>query len=206
MTLNKLRYGAINNKKIILFLLGLCIIGIIGGSLFMTIISKSDQTMVKEYMANFMKNMSSIDYKSSIINSTLTNLLFIISIWLLGISVIGIPIIVFMYFSKLFTLGFSLSSFIITYKTKGLLLALIYLFPSQILSIAIYTLITLYAIKISNNLIYSVFNKREVRFRPIINKYIYILIICLIASLICVVYDNLVLPIIFKRLIVILKI
>ena len=160
MTLNKLRYGAINNKKIIMFLLGLCIIGIVGGSLFITIISKNDQKLIIDYINNFITNINKINLKDAIINSLFTNMLYIISVWLLGISVIGIPIVIFMYFSKIFTLGFSISAFIITYKLKGLVLALLYVFPTQILNIGIYTLITLYSIKISNNLIYLVLNKK----------------------------------------------
>ncbi len=206
MTLNKLKYGAINNKKIIMFLLGLCIIGIIGGSLFITIVSKSDQKLIVEYMNNFIININKINLKDAIINSLFTNILYIISVWLLGISVIGIPIIIFMYFSKIFTLGFSISAFIITYKFKGLILALLYVFPTQILNIGIYTLITLYSIKISNNLIYSVFNKKEVNMKKIINKYIYILAICLIVSIISLLYENIVLPIVLKKMITLLNI
>lgn len=206
MTLDKLKYGAINNKKIILFLLGLSIVGVICGSLFMTIISKTDQTMVKNYMMEYMVNLNHINFKNVLFNSLITNLFFIISIWLLGISVIGVPIIVFMYFSKIFTLGFSISSFILTYKFKGLLISLIYIFPIQILNIGLYTLITLYAIKISSNLIYSIFNKKEVNFKSIINKYIKILMICIIACLISVLYENTVLPFLLNKLILLLKI
>lgn len=206
MTLDKLKYGAINNKKVILFLLGLSIVGIIGGSLFITIISKSDQTMVKDYMVEYMTNLNRIDLKNVLINSLITNLFFIISIWLLGISVIGVPIILFMYFSKIFTLGFSISSFILTYKLKGLVISLIYLFPIQILNIATYTLITLYAIKISSNLIYSIFNKKEVNFKRIINKYIKILVICIIVCLISVLYENTILPFLLNKVILLLKI
>ena len=206
MILNKLQYGAINNKKIISFLLGIGIIGIIGGSIFITILSKSDQAMVNDYVKNFIKNIDNIDYISYIINSLLTHLIFIISIWVLGISIIGIPIIIFMYFSKLFTLGFSLSSFILVYKTKGLLMIIIYFIPHQLLNIGIYTLITLYAIKISNNLIYSIFNKKEVRFKKIMNKYIYILVVCLIGIIISVLYENIIMPILLNKLAFFLKI
>ena len=153
MIINKLKYGAINNKKIIYYLIGLSLIGIIGGSLFITILSKHDQSLIKEYMNNFIASINKFNIKSINITSILTNIFFIITIWLLGISVIGIPIILFMYFSKFFTLGFSISSFILTYKLKGTLIALVYIFPVQIINMIIYSLITLYAIKISNNLI-----------------------------------------------------
>ena len=206
MTLNKLKYGAINNKKIIMFLLGLCVIGIISGSIFITLIKSSDKTSIINYINDFISNIGKIDIKNSLINSLLANIIYTLIIWLLGISVIGIPIILFMYFSKLFILGFTISSFILTYKLKGLLLAFIYVFPTQVINILIYTLISLYAIKISNNLIYTTFNKKDTNFKKITNKYIKILIICLICILLNSLYESIILPFILNKVILLLKI
>lgn len=204
--LHKLKYGAINNKKIIMFLLGLCVIGIISGSIFITLIKSSDKTSIINYINDFISNIGKIDIKNALINSLLANIIFTLIIWLLGISVIGIPIILFMYFSKLFILGFTISSFILTYKLKGLLFAFLYVFPTQVINILIYTLISLYAIKISNNLIYTTFNKKDTNFKKITNKYIKILIICLICILLNSLYESVILPFILNKVILLLKI
>ena len=198
--INKLRYGAINNKKIIVFLLGLSIIGILCGTIFITILSKSDHELVKNYMVNYLKNINSIDIYHFFKSNLLTTLLCTFFIWLLGISAIGIPIIILIYFSKLFILGFSISSFIISYKTKGLLLALIYIFPNQIIFVLMYTLLCLYGIKISNNFIYNLFNKKSINQSIIMKKYLRILVFCLIIGTICTIYDSYILPIIFKKI------
>jgi stage II sporulation protein M len=207
MILNKLKYGTINNKKYLLFLVGLAIIGLISGSIFTTILSSSDKNLVKEYMTNFINNTSinEIDYLNTLINSCITNFGFIIAIWLLGISVIGVPIILFLYFFKIFILGFSISSFILTYKIKGLILAFIYIFPYQIISLFIYTLITLYALKISANLIYSIFGKKEVNYKKIINRYLFILLICIGVIIFSILYETFVIPFLFNKIAFLVK-
>ena len=103
MILDKLKYGAINNKKILLSLGIFFVIAIVMGTLFLTILSKSDQNIVINYMNDYMSNISNnkIIYSETIRNSLISNLGYVILIWLLGISVIGLPIILFMFFSKI---------------------------------------------------------------------------------------------------------
>ena len=98
--LDKLKLRFNSNKKFILFLLGISLIGFISGSLFITIISKSDQILVKDYIESFINNIQNnkLDYGDTLKNTLLSNLTFIIVIWILGISVIGIPINIFYYF------------------------------------------------------------------------------------------------------------
>lgn len=202
MILNKLKYGTINNKKYLFFLGGLAIIGLILGSFFTTILSETDKNLVKEYIISFIDNTSSnkIDYIDTLINSSITNFGFIIIIWLLGISIIGLPIIVFLYFSKVFILGFSVSSFILTYKLKGLILSFIYIFPYQVVSILIFTLVTLYSLKISANLIYSIFGKKDVNYKKIMNKYLFILLICIGGIVFSILYETFIIPFLFQKI------
>ena len=203
--LTKLKYGAINNKKIIIFLFGLSLIGIISGSLFITTISSNDKVEVVEYIKGFIKNIKDFNIKSSIMSLLISNIGFIILIWLLGISIIGIPIILFMFFTKIFIIGFTISSFILSYKTKGVLLAIIYVLPLQIINILIYTLITLYAIKISNNLIYCIFNKNT-NYKLIPNKYVKILLISVVTIFINIIYESILFPFLLNKITVLLKI
>lgn len=205
--MDKLKYRTINNKKIIFFLLVLGLIGLITGSFFTTILSSSDQGLVKEYIQNFMTNIASkeLNYFSSLNNSLLGGLGYMLVIWLLGISVIGIPIVLFMYFSKFFILGFSISSFILTYKFKGMLLAFFYIFPEHIISLILYLLITLYSVKMSFNLIYSVFKKKEINLKIFISKYLIVLLVAIIGISICSLYETFIVPFILNKLSFLIK-
>ena len=150
---DKLKSIFIINKQIVIFLLGLSIIAIIAGALYITILNKTDQTLIQNSINEFFNNIKTnkLNFGLSLKNAILTNIGFIVLIWLLGISVIGIPIIIFLFFSKVFTLGFSISSIIFNYKLKGTLLSFLYVFPHHIINIYIYINILCYFIIIKNN-------------------------------------------------------
>ena len=203
--LNKLKYGAINNKKIIFFLLTLCIIGIISSSILITIISKSEKATIIDYIKNYITSLNKINIQSMLLESLINELIPILFVWIIGISIIGVPIILFIYFYKMFILGFTISSFILTYNVKGLGIAILYIFPSKIISILVYTLICLYAIKISNNLIYTLFNKKDTN-NKIIKKYLKILMISIIIILFNIIYESTLLPLFLNKIASFLKI
>lgn len=201
--MDKLKTKTTSNKKIIVFLVGLFLIGLIAGSIFITIISKSDQALVKEYIKEFVNkaDKNKLNYLEALKNASLSNGLFIVIVWLLGFSIIGIPIVIFMYFSKAFILGFSLSSFILQYKFKGLLLALIYFFPHHVVNILAYTLIMIYSLKISFILINSIIKKKTISFKAIMNRYLIVFAVSIGMVIVASLYECFVVPFLIKNLI-----
>lgn len=201
--MDKLKNKTTSNKKIIIFLVGLFLIGLIAGSIFITIISKSDQALVKEYIKEFVNkaDKNKLNYLEALKNASLSNGLFIVIVWLLGFSIIGIPIVIFMYFSKAFILGFSLSSFILQYKFKGLLLALIYFFPHHVVNILAYTLILIYSLKISFILINSIIKKKTISFKAIMNRYLIVFAVSIGMVIVASLYECFVVPFLIRNLI-----
>ena len=134
--MDKLKIKVKLDKKILLFLLILLIIGITVGSIFVTILNQSDKSLVNEHLNDFLNSVegNKLDFSLALKNNLVSNILYVLIIWLLGISVIGLPIIIFMFFSKTFILGFSVGAIISTFKTKGILFSLIYTFPGQVIS------------------------------------------------------------------------
>ena len=201
--MDKLKKKTTSNKKIIVFLVGLFLIGLIAGSIFITIISKSDQALVKEYIKEFVNkaDKNKLNYLEALKNASLSNGLFIVIVWLLGFSIIGIPIVIFMYFSKAFILGFSLSSFILQYKFKGLLLALIYFFPNHVVNILAYTLILIYSLKISFILVNSIIKKKTISFKAIMNRYLIVFAVSIGMVIVASLYECFVVPFLIRNLI-----
>ncbi len=201
--MDKLKNKTTSNKKIIVFLVGLFLIGLIAGSIFITIISKSDQALVKEYIKEFVNkaDKNKLNYLEALKNASLSNGLFIVIVWLLGFSIIGIPIVIFMYFSKAFILGFSLSSFILRYKFKGLLLALIYFFPHHVVNILAYTLILIYSLKISFILVNSIIKKKTISFKAIMNRYLIVFAVSIGMVIVASLYECFVVPFLIRNLI-----
>jgi stage II sporulation protein M len=205
--LDKLKEMLKLNKKMLVFLLGLSIIAIATGAIFVTILSKTDQELVKDYIAKFLTNIDSnkLDYLAAFKNSFISNLIFIISIWLLGISVVGIPIMLFMYFTKAFIIGFSISNIILNYKLKGCLLSLAYIFPHQIINLFIYILLIIYAFAFSLRIIDAIFKKKTIDFKFIVNKYLIVLAICMLGILLTTLIEVFVTPVIIKTILPLIK-
>lgn len=204
--MDKVKNRKQNEQKLLLFLIGLALIGVIFGSLFIIFISKTDRNIVTDYITKYMNGFyDKINYlevfKISLYRNNFTNIL----IWLLGISVIGIPIIIFLLFYKFFILGFQLASFILTYKFKGLIISILYFIPLEIVNYFILILISFFSFKMSFNIIYSVFKKKNLNLKRFINKYIYLLAFCIVGELICSLYETFIIPLIFNHLSFLIK-
>lgn len=195
------------NKKTLLFFTILLIIGIIAGSIFMAILSETDKKLVTDYFNNYISNIENnkLNYLESIKNGLFNNLLYIIIIWILGISIIGIPIVTIMFFIKSFTLGFSIASIVFNYKLKGCLLNFINIFPHQMIYFLIYMLITTYSIFFSLKMINSIINKKNMDFKIMMNKYVRILIISVIAITIGIIIETFITPLLIKIIIPLIK-
>ena len=139
LKMDKLKLSIKRNKKLLVFLSVLGIIGIAAGSIFNIMLNETDKSLVSSYITNFFDNIANntLDNVSALKNGFINEISYVLIIWLLGISVIGIPIILFMYFSKFFILGFSISSIISNYGFKGCLLTFGYIFPHKIISIIV---------------------------------------------------------------------
>lgn len=205
--MEKLKENVKMNKKIVVFLVGLAIIGIILGAFFTVILKGADKTLVKDYMADFMKNVASgkFEYMKSFINECMNTAFFLGSIWILGISVIGVPIILLMYFSKAFVLGFSIASFILQMKAKGCLFAFVYLVPHSIVLFIVYIVLMNYSITLSCKLGSSFLKKKSLDFKGIMQKYVFILGICLLVAILMHVYEIFAVPRIMQFLLHVIK-
>lgn len=190
-----------NNQKLILILLGITIIGVITGSVFMTFITDDDKTLSAEYLKSFFDNITNnkLDYITTFKNNFLSSFIYITIIFLLGISVIGIPIALIMYFAKSFTLGFTLTTIILNYNLKGILYSIIYIFPSYIIKLILFTILVMYAIKVSSYLIYAIFNRLEINFKEIMNKYFKVFVVCFIGIVITAILDTYLTPFLLEK-------
>lgn len=205
--LDKLKRNIIVNKKMIVFFGTLIITGIVAGSLFGIIIKGNDKSLVSEYINTFFNNINNngINYVTSFINSIISNSIFILIIWILGISIIGCPITIFMYFSKAFSLGFTIASLIVNYNIKGVLYAIIYIIPSQIFFILGYTLLMIYSVSLSLKLCISIIKKKSIDFKYIMNRYLIVLLITCILIVIGSIFESFVMPYLLKFILSILK-
>lgn len=183
----KAKKNITSQKKKYLFLMVITLIGIISGILFIYFISKTDKSFVFNELESFLNNIkeNNLNYSSSLLNSILSNFLYFLIFWILGISIIGIPIIIFLLFLKGFIFGFSISSMISKFGIKGIFLSFGYHFPHNFIMLILYILISFYAISFSIRLFRILFLKENINLAPYFKRYNKVLVICILCSIIC---------------------
>ena len=184
------------NKKLYLFLAILFVIAIISGSIFSITLNEIDNDLVTTYLENYLNLVKDkkIIFKESFINYFFSNSIINLIIWLLGFSVIGIPVIIFLFFYKCFIIGFATSSIILRYKSKGIILGVAYVCPHHIISILILMMLSIYALTLSINIIKAILKRKEITFKEITTRYSIILLLTFVINLLLGVYEAYLLP------------
>ena len=95
--LDMLKNKIIYNKKTMLFLVIIVIIGILTGSFFSVILNQNDKQLVIDNITNYIENINKINNLEILKNTLLINILVIFGIWILGISVIGLFIVIILF-------------------------------------------------------------------------------------------------------------
>ena len=187
------------NKKVFVFLLCVVILGILFGSILPIFLSSDDKRLVSEYLFSLVLNIKGeFDSLFFLKNGLLCEGLFFLIIWLLGVSIIGVPIILFLFFYKCFVIGFSISSIIINYGFKGILFSFIYIFPHYVISIFSYIILTSYSLIFSIKLLFFILKKIDFNIRLSFRKYLYVFLFGFFIVFICIVYEAFVNPYVLR--------
>lgn len=171
-------------NKLVTLLIIIMIISIILGILFPAIITKEDKSLIIDSVKTFISGIkqNNINYLSGILQSISNNSLVTILVWILGISIIGIPLILLIIFFKGFLVGFSFTSILITYGISGIIKAIIYTLPNIGNLLATF-LLGYYAITFSIMIFKNIFKKENRNWQPIVKRYIKIGLFFLIFSI-----------------------
>lgn len=192
------------NKKVNLFVIFIVILGIISGSLFLMVLNENDKSEVINEISTFMTNINTnnINNLNSFKNSLIEGMILIILSWILGMSIIGVIFNIFFIYMKSFIIGFSISSFILVYKYKGILSSLIYVIPSQLINILIILILGVYTLLFSKYLFKMIFLKdKTVNLGKFFKKYVLVFGICIILCLVSSLCEAYLLPSLLKVII-----
>ena len=179
-------FRKIMSRKLLSIISIISIICFILGFLFISVLSIDNKLLITSSVTSFFNEIynKEIMYNDILIKSLSSNLLLNIFIWLLGISIIGIPIVIFILGIKVFVCSFTFTSIIYTYKFNGILKAIIYIFP-HLINLFLMFILVYYSISFSITLFNYLFRKKECNRMVLVKRYIKILgisIICLMVS------------------------
>ena len=185
------------DKSIYLSLLIALIISFIFGMFFITILSSTDKVTLKEYITNFFTSIKQgkiISLYKTLINNNLGILITSI----LAFSVVLFPLVIVIIFYKGFTLAFTIISLIYTFKIKGIILAIVYVFPSLIFNLVFYFIMCYYSFKLSLILFNKAINKDTTNINKFLKKYLVIILVCIAFVSLFSLYDTYLLPSLIK--------
>ncbi|WLR43811.1 stage II sporulation protein M [Bacillus carboniphilus] len=148
--------------SIYLFVFVLLIMGVIFGAIIVNSMSISSREDLFSYLERFFGQIQSGQtaqgadlFKQSFID----NIKFIGLIWLLGISIIGLPIILIMLFLKGIVVGFTVGFLVNQMGWNGFLLSFVAVFPQNLLLIPLFLVTSVLAISFSLNVLKQLFTK-----------------------------------------------
>ncbi len=193
----------IPNTRTNIIAFSIFIIGIITGSIFLMVINANDKNLVIEHITKFFSsiNSSNYNYLNSLKNMFSINFFYVIVIWTLGLSILGILVNIFLTYLKGFIIGFTTSSLIITYGFKSIVAVILYIIPHTLINSLVIIILTIYSITFSRYLLIQIFQKKDMKTKNFIKKYLIILLIAVMLTLVSSISEVYLFPLLLKLII-----
>lgn len=173
------------HMTVYLFMIILFLTGVIFGALLvnsMSFIQKQDLLFYLEQFFGHVKDGSLIEKNDIIKSSFLYHVKYLFLLFLLGLSVIGLPVVWILLFLKGLVVGFSVGFFVNQMGLKGFLLASLSIAPQNILIIPVYIIAGSLAMIFSLRLLNKLFSRRVSQ--PIIQPLVrYIIVFSLLMAI-----------------------
>lgn len=189
-------------KNLIIFILVTFLIGLIVGSLFVNFIIKDDKMLLINQVDTYFSNIKVLDKKvfgvSAFISNLINNELQVFIIFALGLSILGISVVILIMFFKGFMLGVTLATFILKFQLLGVLSSLLYVFPCFIIYLMIYIFISFFAVNTSLKFLKAIIKKDNLSFKNFLGKYLLCFLISLVLIIINTLLDAYLTPVLLK--------
>lgn len=162
---NKLLYGI--NKHVqenfwlyVVSLLCICT-GVVLGIYSVRYMGSFEKSDLSSYLQNFSNTLNNqgINSKSVLIETIKNNAVLIIGIWFLGLTMIGIPVILIIDIIKGFTIGFTTSFIVNALGIKGVWMSFLGVLPQNLIYIPCVIFASVLAMEFSVNLLRNKTNR-----------------------------------------------
>lgn len=141
-----------DNIKLYLIVIIILVIGITVGVVFINNINVDGAEEIKNYITDFINQLKQgyhVDTGELLKKSLSDNLILIVTMWLLGSTVVGIPIVLGIVLFRGFCIGYSLSAIIASLGVqKGILFFLTTIFLQNLIFIPVILCMTISCIKL----------------------------------------------------------
>ncbi|MFC5732887.1 stage II sporulation protein M [Cytobacillus gottheilii] len=151
------------HSSIYLFVIVLFFMGVIFGAIVVNSLSFTQKEDLFYYLSQFFGQVSAEEVATSndlFKQSLLHNAKYIGLIWLLGISIIGLPVILVMLFIKGMVVGFTVGFLVNQMAWDGFLLSFVSILPQNLVIIPVFIIAATLAVAFSLKMIKKQFMKR----------------------------------------------
>lgn len=129
-----LRSASKEHMMLYVFVCVLFLVGVVFGSVMVNALTVDQKTELTRYVGNFFQTVNGgleVDHKVSFQQAFSMHVKWIVLIWVLGMSIIGMPIIMLLNFLKGVLVGFTVGYLVQHWQWKGMLFALASVAPQN---------------------------------------------------------------------------
>lgn len=185
---NELTYHLKENTSLYLFIIVLFVMGVIFGSIVVNSLNYDQKNDLYFYLNRFFGQVMDgkfADAKDMFVQSYFHNVKYIALMWILGISIIGLPLILILLFLKGVFVGFTVGFLVNRMGFEGFLLSFISVLPQNVIIIPAFIIMSTLAMSFSLKMIRQQFIKKfHEPILPLFSRYTFIMIgICALLSL-----------------------
>src|SRR5947207_8332620 len=172
------------HSSIFVFVVMLFLMGVIFGAIVVNSMSFSQKQDLFYYLSQFFGEVSNGKVAESndlFLQSFFHNSKFIGLMWVLGISSIGLPIILILLFIKGMVVGFTVGFLVNQMSWKGFMLAFVSILPQNLIIIPVFIIMAVMSMSFSLLMIKKQFMKKYGQpIMPIFKRYIFAFIIAVL--------------------------
>lgn len=129
-------------------------LGIVAGAMAVKILPEASKTELAQCLTIFLQGIGSAPESGMLFAPALLHYLkMILLVWILGFTIIGIPFVLFIVFTRGFIIGFTVGFLVNLYVFKGLFFAVVSVLPHNLLILPVLFLMSVAAMGFSADLI-----------------------------------------------------
>ncbi len=172
------------NSSIFVFVVILFLMGVIFGAIVVNSMGYSQKQDLYFYLSQFFGDVSNGKLAASnelFLQSLFHNSKFIGLMWVLGISIVGLPVILILLFIKGMVIGFTVGFLVNQMSWKGFLLAFGSILPQNLIIIPVFIIMAVMSMSFSLIMIKKQFMKKYGQpIMPVFKRYILALILSIL--------------------------
>lgn len=193
------------HSSLYVFITVLFLMGVIFGAVLVNSLSFSQKEDLFYYLSQFFGQVSQGEIATAnemFSQSVLHNFKYISVIWILGISIIGLPVILILLFLKGLVVGFTVGFLVNQMGWSGFLLSFVSILPQNIFIVPVFIFISVLAVSLSIKMISRLFFKQiRTPLKPVIISYLIALFVSTLFLIVAGAIETYLSPVLMKSVV-----